>query len=64
MRFSFVSFTCLFLCSFLGSLYLFRGKAWVEGKGELATSLHRADSGREKRIKIKIDGDKVSELID
>jgi len=44
VRFSFVSFVCLFLCSFLGSLYIFVGKVLVEDNGELATCRHRADS--------------------
>ena len=30
---------------------IFSGQAWAEGKGELATCRHRADSGREKWIK-------------
>jgi hypothetical protein len=38
-----------FCLSFVISLvfYIFSGKAWAEGKGELATCRHRADSGRE-----------------
>ena len=30
---------------------IFVGEAWAEGRGELATCRHHADSGREKRIK-------------
>jgi hypothetical protein len=43
--FSFVFF--FFLCHFLGALSIFLGQAWAEGKGKLATSRQRADSGRE-----------------
>jgi len=45
------SFNDFFCLSFVISLvfYIFSGKAWAEGKGELATCRHRADSGREKR---------------
>ena len=32
----------------LGRIYSFLGQAWAEGKGELATCRHRADSGQEK----------------
>jgi hypothetical protein len=36
-----------FLCHFLGALSIFLGQAWAEGKGKLATSRRRADSGGE-----------------
>jgi len=45
------SFPLSFFCSFLGALYIFLGQAWAEGKGELATCRHRADSGRGKRLR-------------
>ena len=45
MLFSFVYFFCLpcslsvpFCCNFLGARHIFRGKAWAEGKGALATA--------------------------
>jgi len=45
-------FLCYFLCDFLcARLIIFLGQAWAESKGEVATCCHRADSGREKRIK-------------
>jgi len=34
-------------CNFLGAHHIFLGQAWAEGKGELATCRHRADSGQE-----------------
>jgi hypothetical protein len=36
-----------FLCLFFGALSIFLGQAWAEGKGELATGRHRAESGQE-----------------
>ena len=36
-----------FLCHFLGALSIFLGQAWAEGKGKLATSRQRANSGGE-----------------
>ena len=54
MLFSFVYFFCLprslsvpFCCNFLSARHIFRGKAWAEGKGALATYRHCADSGQE-----------------
>jgi len=35
-----------FLGNFLGAHLIFLGPAWAEGKGELATCSHRADSGQ------------------
>jgi hypothetical protein len=32
---------------FFGALSIFLGQAWAEGKGKLAMSRHRADSGGE-----------------
>ena len=46
-RFSFV----LSFVNFLGHIYSFLGKAWAEGKGELATSRHCADCGPENWAK-------------
>jgi hypothetical protein len=40
-------FLCYPLGYFLGAFYHFSGQAWAEGKGELATSRLRADSGQE-----------------
>jgi hypothetical protein len=42
----------LFLCYLSGAHHIVLGQAWAEGKGELATSRHRADSGRETWIKM------------
>jgi len=36
-----------FFCNSLGAHLIFWGQAWVEGKGELATCRHCADSGQE-----------------
>jgi len=41
------SFCRLSLCYFLGAHHIILGQAWAEGKGELATCRHRADSGQE-----------------
>ena len=34
-------------CDFFGAHHIFLGQAWAEGRGELATRRHLADSGRE-----------------
>jgi len=36
-----------FLCSSRVISHIFLGQAWAEGKGEIATCRHRADSGQE-----------------
>jgi len=46
-----LSFLVLSFVNFLGRSYSFLGQAWAEGKGELATSRHRADCGQENRAK-------------
>jgi hypothetical protein len=41
---------CAFHLSFLFCLFfftIFTGQAWADGRGKLATSRHRADSGEE-----------------
>jgi hypothetical protein len=38
---------CAFHLSFLWCDYYLLGQAWADGKGKLATSCHRADSGGE-----------------
>jgi len=40
-------FFFLFLLLFPWCASIFLGQAWAEGKGELATCHHRADSGQE-----------------
>jgi len=46
-QFSFV----LSFVNFLRHICSFLGQVWAEGKGELATSRHRADCGQENRTK-------------
>ena len=40
-----------FPLQFFGTYFIFLGQVWAEGKGELATCRHCADSGRETWIK-------------